>query len=67
MPESPCSKCGTACLHTEGDPEPLCETCTEGMVWTRLILDIANGKVKAPEGGFSYTPGGPPLEERPNA
>jgi len=50
------------CLHTENDPEPLCATCEEGLVWTRLILDIANGKVKVPEGGISYTGGLP--EER---
>lgn len=53
------------CLHTDDDPEPMCETCTEGMIWTRLILDIANGKVKAPPGGFSYTPGVLPTEGRP--
>ena len=59
MPESPCSRCGETCKHTDDDPEPLCPTCTEGLIWTRLILDVANGVIKVPP-DFRYQKGGAP-------
>lgn len=43
MPESPCIVCGETCLHTEDDDQPLCDSCTQLVVWKRLILDVALG------------------------
>ena len=45
MPESPCERCGTLCLHTENDPHPLCDHCTSVYAASRLLQDIAKGKV----------------------
>lgn len=50
MQESPCVICGEMCVHTDDDEQPLCDHCTEAVMWKRLIVDVALGIVEVPEG-----------------
>jgi hypothetical protein len=49
MPESPCAVCGDLCLHTDDDETPLCELCSEAVVWRRLAIDVASGRLDVSE------------------
>lgn len=45
MPESPCHNCGELTSHTDDDDRPMCPLCTEALVWQRIVLDIAEGRL----------------------
>lgn len=61
MPESPCVGCKELVLHTDDDADPMCEQCAEKLMWWKIIMDIAEGKIKIQrdEQGRPIVPGIP--------
>jgi hypothetical protein len=49
MPTSPCVNCGTETEHTDNDRQPLCELCTERLMWQNILVDIVQGKIEIQE------------------
>jgi hypothetical protein len=50
------------CLHTDGDTQPLCELCSQAIVWRRLILDVALGRVTVPDDFIDSIGEDPPID-----
>lgn len=59
MPDSPCVKCGEETTHTDDDHLPLCELCSEKLMWQNILYDIVSGKldVQFDEQGRPIVPG----------
>jgi len=49
MSESPCENCGEKAEHTDDDLHPLCELCTEKLMWQKILIDIVQGRITIAE------------------